>query len=49
MLMINRNEILTPGSMLLPELQLNKANAFNTEAAFLDLYLSIDNGTVSTN
>ena len=30
------------------ELQLNKANAYDTEAAFLDLDLSILNGTVST-
>ena len=33
----------------LPEIQLNKANASDTEAAFLDLNLSrIDNGTVPT-
>ena len=30
------------------ELQLNKANASDTEAAFLDLHLSISNGIVST-
>ena len=30
------------------ELQLNKANASDTEAAFLDLNLSIHNDTVST-
>ena len=30
------------------ELQLNKANASDTEAAFLDLTLCIDNDTVST-
>ena len=30
------------------ELQLNKANAFNTEAAFLDLNLSTHNDIVST-
>ena len=30
------------------ELQLNKANASDTEAAFLDLNLSIDYDTVST-
>ena len=30
------------------ELQLNKANASDTEAAFLDLKLSIHNNTVST-
>ena len=30
------------------ELQLNKANASNTEAAFLDLNVSIHNDTVST-
>ena len=31
-----------------PELQLNKANTPDTEAAFLDLYLSISNDIVST-
>ena len=31
-----------------PELQLNKANASDTEAPFLDLYLSISNGFVSS-
>ena len=31
------------------ELQLNKANSSDTEAPFLDLNLSISNGTVSTN
>ena len=31
------------------ELQLNKANYSDTEAAFLDLHSSIKNGTVSTN
>ena len=31
-----------------PELQLNKANASDTEAAFLDLHLSISNDIVST-
>lgn len=30
------------------ELQLNKANSFNTEAPFLDLYLFISNGFVSS-
>ena len=30
------------------ELQLNKANTFDTEAPFLDLHLSISNGFVST-
>ena len=30
------------------ELQLNKANAFDTKAAFLDLHLSISNDIVST-
>ena len=30
------------------ELQLNKANSSDTEASFLDLNLSISNGTVST-
>ena len=32
-----------------PELQLNKANTSDTEAAFLDLHLSISNDIVSTN
>ena len=32
----------------LPELQLNKANTSDTEAPFLDLYLSISNGFVSS-
>ena len=32
----------------LAELQLNKANAFDTEAVFLDLNLSIHNDIVST-
>ena len=31
-----------------PELQLNKANTADTEAPFLDLYLSISNGFVSS-
>ena len=31
------------------ELDLNKANASDTETAFIDLNLSINNGTVSTN
>ena len=31
-----------------PELQLNKANNSDTEAPFLDLYLSISNGFVSS-
>ena len=30
------------------ELQLNKANASDTEAAFLDLHLSISNDVIST-
>lgn len=30
------------------ELQLNKANSYETEALFLNLYLSIYNGTVSS-
>ena len=30
------------------ELQLNKANTFDTEAMFLDLHLSISNDIVST-
>ena len=32
-----------------PELQLNKFNTSDTEAAFLDLHLSISNDIVSTN
>ena len=32
----------------LPELQLNKANTFDTEAPVLDLHLSISNGFVSS-
>ena len=32
-----------------PELHLNKANASDTEASFLDLHLSVSNGFVSTN
>ena len=32
----------------LPELQLNKANASDTEATFLDLHISVSNGFVST-
>ena len=32
-----------------PELQLNKANASDTEAAFLDLHLSVCDGFVATN
>ena len=31
-----------------PELQLNKANSSDTEVPFLDLYLSISNGFVSS-
>ena len=31
-----------------PELQLNKANATDTEALFLDLHLSVANGFVSS-
>ena len=31
-----------------PELQLNRANTSDTEAPFLDLYLSISNGFVSS-
>ena len=31
-----------------PELQLNKTNTSDTEALFLDLYLSISNGFVSS-
>ena len=36
------------GHIYPPELQLNKANAYNTEAPFLDLRLSISNGFVSS-
>ena len=31
-----------------PELKLNKANTSDTEAAFMDLHLSISNGYVSS-
>ena len=36
------------GRIYLHELQLNKANASDTEAPFLDLHLSISNGFVSS-
>ena len=36
------------GQMYHTELQLNKANSFDTEASFLDLNLSITNGIVSS-
>ena len=36
------------GQMYPSELQLNKANTSDTEAAFLDLHLSISNDIVST-
>ena len=36
------------GRVCPPELQLNKANASDTEATFLDLHLSISNGFVSS-
>ena len=36
------------GRIYLPELQLNKANASDTEAPYLDLHLSISNGFVSS-
>ena len=36
------------GRIYPPELLLNKANASGTEAPFLDLYLSISNGFVSS-
>ena len=36
------------GQMYPSELQLNKANTSNTEAAFLDLHLSISNDIAST-
>ena len=36
------------GRIYPPELQLNKANASDTEAPFLDLHLSISNGLVSS-
>ena len=35
------------GRIYPPELQLNKANAIDTEASFLDLHLSILNGLAS--
>ena len=35
------------GRIYPPELQLNKTNASDTEARFLDLHLSISNGFVS--
>ena len=35
-------------TIYLSKLQLNKANTSDTEAAFLDLHLSISNDTVST-
>ena len=36
------------GQIYPTELQLNKANSFDTEASFLDLNLSITNGIVSS-
>ena len=36
------------GQIYHTELQLNKANSFDTEAPFLDLNLSITNGIVSS-
>ena len=39
---------LIPSQIYPSELQLNKANAPDTEAAFLDLHLSISNDIVST-
>ena len=36
------------GRIYPPELQLNKANASDTEAPFLDLHLSFSNGFVSS-
>ena len=36
------------GRIYPPELQLNKTNASDTEASFLDLHLSISNGLVSS-
>ena len=36
------------GQIFPTELQLNKANSADTEAPFLDLNLSITNGTVSS-
>ena len=36
------------GRIYPPELQLNKANASDTETLFLDLLLSISNGFVSS-
>ena len=38
----------TVGQIYPTELQLNKANSFDTEALFLDLHLSITNGIVSS-
>ena len=38
----------TVSQIYLSELKLNKANTSDTEAAFLDLYLSISNAIVST-
>ena len=37
------------GQIYPTELQLNKANSFDTEAPFLDLNLSVTNGIVSSN
>ena len=36
------------GQIYPPELQINKANASDTETPFLDLHLSISNGFVSS-
>ena len=36
------------GRIYLPELQVKRANASDTEASFLDLYLSISHGFVSS-
>ena len=41
-------DIVTVSRIYPSELQLNKANTSNTEAAFLDYYLSISNDIVST-
>ena len=38
----------TVGQIYQSELQLNKANASNTDAPFLDLHLSISNGFISS-
>ena len=45
----NKSPRFTGTTLVYPsELQLNKANTFDTEAAFLDLHLSISNDIVFT-